>query len=78
MRWLVPPFWRELIPLHAQAREWPDDLDLTDAPELVRVLASTGQWMEQERAVLDPRFEAAMVAALEDALRAREEASALA
>ena len=70
--WLVPSFWREFIPLHAQVRAWPGDLDLTDAPPLVRELAATGKWMEQERLVLDPRFLPAMEGALADAVRGRE------
>lgn len=70
--WLVPTFWRELVSLHARAQEWPDDLVLEDAPELVRELASTRRWMEQERVVLDPRFEEAM----KDALRELRETGA--
>jgi len=58
--WLVPPFWEDLVPMHGQAREWPDDLDLTGAPELVRRLARQGLWLEQERLVLDPRLAAAL------------------
>lgn len=28
--------------------EWPDDLDLSGTPELVRELAARGLWLEQE------------------------------
>ncbi|HMV70054.1 MAG TPA: DUF2220 family protein, partial [Myxococcota bacterium] len=63
--WLVPPWWAELVPLHAQERDWPDDLDLRDAPPLVRELAGSRRWLEQERAVLDPRLPQAM----DDAIR---------
>lgn len=62
--WLVPDWWAELLPLHAQLRAWPDDLDLHTTPPLVRELAATGRWIEQERLVLDPRLPAAMAAAL--------------
>lgn len=58
--WLVPSWWAELVQLHAQDREWPDDLDLRDAPGLVRELAASRRWLEQERVVLDPRLSAAM------------------
>ncbi len=64
MAWLVPAWWAELVPMHAQLRAWPDDLDLGDAPELVRDLARDGLWLEQERVVLDPRLPAAMSATL--------------
>lgn len=46
--------------MHAQKREWPDDLDLADAPVLVRSLAQQRLWMEQKRLVLDPRLLDAM------------------
>ncbi len=58
--WLVPSWWSELVPLHAQHREWPDDLDLGGAPPLVAELAASGRWLEQERVVLDPRLPEAM------------------
>jgi hypothetical protein len=35
--------------------EWPEELDLADAPALVRELAAGGLWMEQERVVFDGR-----------------------
>lgn len=66
LRWLVPPFWREHLP-DARPRDWPPDLDLSDAPDLVRDLAARGLWLEQERLVLDPRLPAAMESALCDA-----------
>lgn len=66
--WLVPTWWAELSAMHAQLRDWPDDLELADAPQLVRELARTGQWLEQERLVLDPRLPGAMSAALRDVL----------
>jgi hypothetical protein len=62
--WLVPAWWEELVALHAHARAWPDDLDLRDAPGLVRQLAATGRWLEQERVALDPRLPDAMRAAV--------------
>jgi hypothetical protein len=62
--WLVPAWWGEFVALHAHGRVWPDDLDLRDAPPLVRDLAAGGRWLEQERVVLDPRLPAAMEEAL--------------
>lgn len=58
--WLVPGFWGELVTNHAQRREWPDDLDVADTPELVQSLARRGLWLEQERLVLDPRLPGAL------------------
>jgi hypothetical protein len=58
--WLVPSWWSELVSLHAQHREWPDDLDLGGAPPVVAELAASGRWLEQERVVLDPRLPEAM------------------
>lgn len=58
--WFVPEFWRELVSDHAQRADWPDDLDLSDCPELVASLARQGLWMEQERLALDQRLYAAL------------------
>jgi hypothetical protein len=58
--WLIPAFWRESIKMHAQKRDWPDDLDLADTPALVQELAANRMWMEQERIAVDPRLPAAM------------------
>lgn len=63
LRWLVPEFWAELVDRHGQLREWPDEFDLEDAPELVQELARRGLWLEQERLVLDVR----LLGALEEA-----------
>lgn len=60
LRWLVPAFWNELIESHGLRAPWPPDLDLEDAPPLVRELARRGLWLEQERIVLDPRMAAAL------------------
>jgi hypothetical protein len=68
LAWLVPAWWADLVPMHAQLRDWPDELDLADAPQLVRDLARAGRWLEQERLVLDPRLPGAMSAALVDVL----------
>lgn len=64
--WLVPGWWAEFGALHAQNRDWPVDLDLRDAPPLVRELATSGRWLEQEAVVFDPRLPHAM----EEAVRA--------
>lgn len=63
--WAVPGFWAEHVPGRALPRPWPDDLDLSDAPPLVRDLASRGLWLEQELLALDPRLEGALAALVE-------------
>lgn len=55
LRWFVPPFWEELVEPYGQRASWPDDLDLSDAPALVRELAARGLWLEQEPLALDER-----------------------
>jgi hypothetical protein len=60
LRWLVPDLWVELIESHGRRGAWPADLDVDDAPPLVRALARQGLWLEQERLVLDRRLRAAM------------------
>lgn len=63
VQWVVPTFWRECVPDQAQKRPWPSDLDLTDAPPLVRKLKDLGLWLEQETITLDPRLPTALVEA---------------
>lgn len=58
--WFVPYFWAELVETKGLPGEWPDDLDLGEAPEIVRVLASLGRWLEQEPIAVDPRTSAAL------------------
>ncbi len=65
LRWAVPGFWAEHVPDRALPRPWPDDLDLGDAPALVRDLAARGLWLEQELLALDPRLEGALAALIE-------------
>ena len=65
LRWAVPNFWRECVPSRAQKDEWPTNLDVSDAPALVRELKNAGLWLEQEAISLDPR----LPKALEQALR---------
>lgn len=55
LRWAVPTFWAEQLD-DALEGEWPADLDLSDAPPLVRSLAERKRWLEQERITLDPRI----------------------
>ena len=62
LEWFVPDFWRDYIADHARATEWPDELDLDDAPALVRQLARDGLWLEQEPIVLDSRLPTAILA----------------
>jgi hypothetical protein len=63
LRWFIPPFWAEFVESHGLQAPWPDDLDLSAGPSLVRELAARGLWLEQERIVLDPRICATLEAA---------------
>lgn len=67
LRWFVPPFWEESVATRGLPSVWPDDIDLRDAPELVRLLARRGLWLEQETIVVDPRTPAALEAELASA-----------
>ncbi len=62
--WTVPPFWGEYLEKRALPGEWPDDLDLSQAPPLVQELGRRGLWLEQEVISVDPRLRAALQAAL--------------
>lgn len=62
--WFVPSFWHELIESRGQRGAWPEDIDLRDAPELVRELARRGRWLEQEPLVVDSRITSALEAML--------------
>ena len=64
LRWFVPEFWAELVNANGLERAWPEDLDLSGAPPLVRELASRGLWLEQEPLAVDPRTSAALEAML--------------
>lgn len=61
--WMVPEFWAEYVENRGLLGEWPDDLNLSDAPELVRDLARRGLWLEQEIIAVDPRLRPALVGA---------------
>jgi len=56
LRWFVPSFWRDLVEEKGLLAEWPDDLELGDAPDLVREVARRGLWLEQEALVMDGRI----------------------
>jgi hypothetical protein len=64
LKWFVPSFWGEWVDSTGRPAEWPDDLDLHDAPELVRELARRGLWLEQEALVVDSRIVTALEAML--------------
>ena len=64
LRWFVPEFWGELIDPKGLSGAWPEDLDLGDTPELVRLLSKRGLWLEQEPIAVDPRTPAALEATL--------------
>lgn len=63
LKWAVPAFWGEYIEKRALPGEWPDDLDLDNAPALIRELAARGLWLEQELIAVDPRLRAELEAA---------------
>lgn len=60
LRWFLPDFWFEFADTAGLRATWPPDLDLSFAPDAVRVLAARGLWLEQERIVLDPRIAEAL------------------
>jgi hypothetical protein len=64
LRWFVPSFWQESIESKGQRGPWPADLDLREAPELVRKLADCDLWLEQEPLVVDGRIVKALEAML--------------
>jgi hypothetical protein len=64
LRWFVPAYWEELLDTRGQVGAWPEDLDLSGAPELVQRLARRGLWLEQEPIAVDPRTPAALEAML--------------
>jgi hypothetical protein len=61
--WAVPEFWSEYVGNRGMAGEWPDDLDLSDTPALVRELGRRGLWLEQEIIAVDPRLRPALESA---------------
>lgn len=56
LHWVVPDFWTEYVSKVGLRAAWPQDLDLTDVPPLVKQLAASDIWLEQEAIVLDPRL----------------------
>jgi hypothetical protein len=64
LSWFVPEFWGELVDAKGLPGAWPEDLDLGDAPELVRLLSKRALWLEQEPIAVDPRTPAALEATL--------------
>ena len=64
LQWFVPSFWKELVESKGQRGIWPDDLDLQEAPTLVRYLAAHGLWLEQEPMAVDSRIAGALEAML--------------
>ncbi len=54
--WAVPAFWEDYIDTRGLRKDWPPELDLRGAPDLVKKLARDGYWLEQEPLALDPRF----------------------
>lgn len=65
LRWFVPEFWTELVETKGLPGVWPDDLDLGEAPALVRELASRGLWLEQEPVAVDAKTPSALESLLE-------------
>lgn len=63
--WFTPDFWfDDAGALPVKTGRWPRNLDLSFAPTPIQALAARGQWLEQERIVLDPRLPAALEALL--------------
>lgn len=53
--WATFDLWRSLWDF-ALPEDWPEELDLSEAPPIVRELAEGGLWLEQERLVLRPEL----------------------
>lgn len=68
--WFVPEFASSFVEDRGLAAEWPEDLDLNDAPKLIKDLARQSLWLEQEPLAVDPRFPAHLEAWLERELAA--------
>ena len=66
LRWFLPGFWFESAGRTGLKATWPEDLDLSDAPQPVRELARQGLMLEQEGIVVDARFPAALESTLQD------------
>jgi hypothetical protein len=64
VRWAIPEFWSEYVEKRALSGEWPDELDLSGAPELIRELARRGLWLEQELITVDTRLREALEATI--------------
>lgn len=64
LRWFVPEFWGESVGARGLPGSWPDDLDISDTPPLIRLLAGKALWLEQEQIALDPRIRSALEAML--------------
>lgn len=62
LRWATFDLWRSLLPDFGLVEDWPEDLDLSEAPPIVQELAQKGLWLEQERLVLDPTLIPALAA----------------
>lgn len=64
LTWIVPEFWSEYVDKRALPGKWPDDMNLSDAPLLVRELGRRDLWLEQEVICMDPRLRHALEAAV--------------
>ncbi len=64
VRWLLPEFWGEYLPMHGMRRAWPEELDVSGLPAWARDVVEQGLWLEQELLVLDPRMQQALEALL--------------
>ena len=64
IHWAVPDFWREYVQKRGRRLAWPEDLQLDDAPPLIKELAHAGLWIEQETIALDERLCGALEASL--------------
>lgn len=66
LRWLLPGFWFESAGSTGLKETWPEDLDLSDAPQQVQELARRGLKLEQEGIVIDHRLPAVLENTLQD------------
>ena len=56
LRWVVPDWIFDYVMSHGLPKEWPDTLEVADAPPVIRKLAEQRRWVEQEALVFDDRL----------------------
>ena len=58
----LPDFWENCWEGRGPKKAWPQSLDASSEPPLVKRLAAEGRWLEQEVLALDARLRRALAA----------------